>query len=196
MDYKQRIAMYHNKANGAYNNANGGLVRGAQALNPVDRTLSVTLTPISTTISGAARIFGAFVSPDETYNTANNMTVAISESSHIQVKKASEANPFRVKGVLYTVSNALQLAQPIVITKASIAGSSEIATWQPQNYTAPTNYNALQIKTSALQAVIDGYTRFDINFLAGYNASMILTINDKVDQSSLLSNKVPIKSAE
>lgn len=194
--YKQRVNQYYQEANSMYNNANGGMVPKARTLDPVDRTLSVTLTPISITAAAKARIFGYYISPDETYNTANNMTVTISESSHTQVKAASASNPFRVKGILYTVSNALQLAQPIIITKASVAGATDSRTWQPINYTAPTNFNALQIKTAALQAVIDGYTRFDIDFLAGYNATMILTINDKVDTSQLLSNRIPVESAQ
>lgn len=191
--YKNRIAAYHNRGGSDYNNVNGASAR-SQAMNPNDRTLTVNLTPIDSTVVGKARIFGANKGLDEAYNTANNMTVAIPESSHAYVKNQSLGNPFRIKGILYTVSNALQLPQPFVITKETMTGATSVITWQPTKYTAPTNYNDKQIKTSELQVVIDGDTRIDVDFLAGYSANMVLTISDKVDLSQTLSNKVPIKS--
>jgi hypothetical protein len=202
MTYQDKIRKYHRVASGIYRNATGdenlaqvSALNGAQALDLNDRTLTVELAPVVSTIAGKARIFGSNLGTDETYNTANNMTVTIPESSHTVVKNSIFGNPFRIKGILYTVTNLLQLAKPFSIIKQSIAGRSETKTWQPSKYTSPSNYNSLQIKTSEFQVVIDAETRIEIDFLAGYSANMVLTIQDMVDLAQTLSNKTPIKSA-
>lgn len=194
--YRERMKNYRNSVESEYRNANGNMGAAVQALDPTDRTLSITITPIDSTVAGIARIFGYNISPDETYNTANNMTVTVSESSHQEVKRQSSSNPFRIKGITYTVSSVLQLAQTFNIVRKSIAGASDSRVWQPQNYTSPQNYNSLMIKTSALQLVVDGPTYIDINFLAGANATMVLNISEKLDNAQMLSGKSPIKSAQ
>jgi hypothetical protein len=196
MDYFSKIQDYRNRASRSFKNAVGdeqGAV--AQPLDLNDRTLTVEIAPISSTVAGRARIFGSNAGLDETYNTANNMSVTIPESSHNIVKNSILGNPFRIKGILYTVSNLLQLAKPFYIIKQTIAGATSQKTWQPSKYTAPTNYNSLQIKTSEFQAVIDADTRIEIDFLAGYTASMVLSISDMLDMAQALSNRTPIKSA-
>jgi hypothetical protein len=196
MNYFDRIKAYHNRASGAFKNAVGDeQVAVAQPLDLNDRTLTVEIAPISSTVAGRARIFGSNAGLDETYNTANNMSVTVPESSHNFVKNSILGNPFRIKGILYTVSNLLQLAKPFYIIKQTIAGATSQKTWQPSKYTAPTNYNSLQIKTSEFQAVIDADTRIEIDFLAGYTASMVLSISDMLDMAQALSNRTPIKSA-
>jgi hypothetical protein len=188
----RRIEKYHKMA-GSYSNANGGV--RAQAIDPNDRTLTVNIAPIDSTVVGRARIFGGNAGLDETYNTAQNMAVTIPESSHNYVKNNSIGNPFRIKGILYTVSTALQLPQPFEIIKQSMAGASNQRTWQPTKYTAPTNFNDKQIKTSELQLVVDGDTRIEIDFLVGATASAVFTISDKAEVAQILSNRVPVKSA-
>jgi hypothetical protein len=198
MNYKNRLSNYRanqrDAASGDYNNANGNNRRAVGALDPVDRTLSVAIRCIATSASGKARIFGYNISPDESYNTANNTTVTIEESSHEYVKRSSNSSPFRVKGVLYTVSSIAQLSKAITITKQTIAGALDSRKWQPSKYTAPTNFNALQIKTSQLQTVVDGDRRFDVDVLAGATIDMIMEISDKVEIAQALSNKSTIKS--
>ena len=195
--YLDRLSKYRRASSAIYHNANGdgGEAISAQPLDLNDRTLTVAIAPISSTVVGRARIFGANAGLDETYNTANNMTVTVPESSHAIVKTSSIGAPFRIKGVLYTVSNVLQLAKPFNIIKQSIAGATTTKVWQPSKYTSPQNYNNAQIKTSDFQVVIDGDTRIEIDFLAGYNASLILTIVDMLDMGQALSNRTPIKSA-
>jgi hypothetical protein len=198
MNYQDRIKAYHRMASGEFRNAVGdeqpaGSV--AQPLDLNDRTLTVAINPIVSTTAGTARVFGSTLGTDETYNTANNMTVVVPESSHTIVKNSIFGNPFRIKGILYTVSALAQLAKPFNITKQSVAGASNLKVWQPSKYTSPTNYNSLQIKTSEFQVVIDADTRIEIAFLAGATASMILSIADMLDMAQALSNRTPIKSA-
>ena len=82
---------------------------------------------------GAARIFGANQGTDETYNTANNMTVVIPESSHTIVKNSTFGSPFRIKGLIYETSSLAQLAKPFVVVNKSVAGAQNSKTWQPSN---------------------------------------------------------------
>jgi len=198
MTYQEKIRQYHKEASGNYHNAIGDSeqVSGAQPLDLNDRTLTVEINPIVSTLVGIARIFGAALGTDETYNTAQNMTVVIPESSHTYVKNSIFGSPFRIKGILYTVSTLLQLAKPFSIIRQSIAGANFTKTWQPSKYTAPTNYNSLQIKTSEFQVVIDGDTRIEIAFLHGAYASMVLSVSDKLDMAQALSNRTPIQSAK
>jgi hypothetical protein len=196
MNYQDRIAAIRAKASGNFHNAIGDeQVASAQPLDLNDRTLTVELNPIVTTLVGKARIFGAALDVDETYNTANNMTVVIPESSHKVVKNSIFGSPFRIKGILYTVSALLQLSKPFSIIKQSIAGSNYTKTWQPSKYTAPTNYNAVQIKTSEFQVIIDADTRIEVDFLVGAYATMVLSVSDKLDMAQALSNRTPIQSA-
>jgi hypothetical protein len=197
MNHLDKISLYNRAASRAFHNAVGdeAITSVAQALDLNDRTLTVQIAPISSTVAGTARIFGANLDLDETYNTANNMTVTVPESSHKVVKSQSMGNAYRIKGLLYTVSSALQLANPFNIIQQSFAGGYNSRQWQPSKYTSPTNYNALMIKTSDFQVVIDGETRIEIAFLAGATASLVLSIQDKMDLSQALSGRTPLKSA-
>jgi len=193
--YEDRIRDYHNKVSSEFHNAGGRPVTRTQALDNADRTLTIQLNPIVSTIAGKVRIFGANIDVDETYNTANNMTVVIPESSHKQVKNSTFGSPFRIKGLIYEVSSLTQLAKPFVVINRSVAGSSNQKTWQPSNFTDPRNFNSLMIKTSAFQDVIDANKAIEIDFVAGAYGTMILTINDMLDLSQALSGKTPLKGA-
>lgn len=194
--YEDSIRNYHNGVSQKFNNANGRPpARRAQPLDNSDRTLTVALNPIDSTIIGAARVFGFNISPDETYNTANNMTVVIDESSHEIVKRSTAGSPFRIKGLIYETSSLAQLAKPFVVVNRSVAGATTSKTWQPSNFTDPRNFNALMIKTVAFQDVIDPNKSIEIDFVVGANATMILTINDVLDLSQALSGRTPLKAA-
>ena len=194
MRYEDQIRNYHNGVSQEFNNANG-LQRRAQALDNSDRTLTIELAPIVSTVVGAVRIFGANIDVDETYNTSNNMVVTIPESSHKQVKNSTFGSPFRIKGLIYEVSTLSQLAKPFVVVNKSIAGAQNQKTWQPSNFTDPRNFNPKMIKTSAFQDVIDANKAIEIDFVVGATATMILTINDMLDLSQALSGKTPLKAS-
>jgi len=195
MRYEDRIKNYHNGVSENFHNANGQSRQRAQALNNSDRTLTVEINPILSTVAGKVRIFGANLGTDETYNTANNYTVVVPESSHTQVKSSTFGSPFRIKGLIYEVNSLTQLAKPFIVVNRSVAGASDQKTWQPSNFTDPRNYNPLMIKTSAFQDVIDANKAIEIDFVVGGTATMILTINDMLDLSQALSGKTPLKAA-
>ncbi len=194
--YEDRIKNYHNKISSEFNNANGmPSARKAQTLDNSDRTLTVEINPIVSTVAGKVRIFGANLGTDETYNTANNYTVIIPESSHTEVKNSTFGSPFRIKGLIYETSSLAQLAKPFVVVNRSVAGSNNSKTWQPSNFTDPRNFNALMIKTSAFQDVIDANKAIEIDFVVGATATMILTINDMLELAQALSGRTPLKAA-
>lgn len=196
MRYEDSIKQYHHSVSQEFQNAGGRVVsQKAQPLNNSDRTLTVQLALIDTTVVGACRIFGANIDLDETYNTANNMTVTIPESSHKQVKSSTLGSPFRIKGLIYEVSLLAQLAKPFVVVDRSVAGATQQMTWQPSNFTDPRNFNSLMIKTSQFQTVINANMAIEIVFVATATATMILTINEVIELSQALSGKTPIKAA-
>lgn len=196
---KDSIRKYHRNVSGDFRNANGinnrGAARRAAPLDNSDRTLSVVIATINTTVVGNARIFGYNISPDETYNTANNVTVTIDESSHEIVKRSTSGSPFRIKGLIYETGNLPQLAKPFIVYNRSIAGATTSKNWQPSNFTDPRNFNATMIKTVAFQDVINADKAIEIAFVAGGTATMILTINDMLELSNVLSDKTPLKKA-
>ena len=192
--YQQRIAQNYRNANGGryVRNANGAV---AQPLDSIDKRITVKINPIDSTVAGKCRVFGYNISPDETYNTTNNMTVVVPERSHAYIKSYSNANPFRIKGILYTVSAAAQLSNPFVFNYRTIGGSLTQKTWQPEAYDDPMYQKTNQIKTSDLQYVVDGDTDIEIDFDATYYASIVFTIIDKLNSAQLLSGKTPIMSS-
>lgn len=200
MNHESRLQQIQRKIAQNYRNANGRVVRRAsgsqyaQALDPIDRKITVNIAPIDSTVAGACRVFGYFISPDETYNTTNNMTVDIPESSHQFVKRLSAAKPFRIKGVLYTPSVAAQLSNPFVFNFRSGYGAVDQRTWQPASYDDPMYQKTNQIKTSELQYVVDGNTDIEISFNAQATASIVFTVIDVLDHSQLLDGKTPLKS--
>ena len=195
MSYQDRINAYRRKATDEYRNLTGASAE-AQAIDPNDRTLTIEVTPIYNSQPSKARVFGASLGVDESYNTANNASVVVPESSHLEVKQASFGSPFRVKGIIYTVSDVMQLAKPLTLLYKSLAGVEVKKVWQPQNFTDPRNYNDKMIKTAQFQMVVDAFSRIEFELLTGASATMVLTINDMLDASQALSNRSVVKTAE
>jgi len=164
---------------------------GIGILMPEDRTLTIEMYPIDENLPGKVRIFGASIAVDETYNLANNMTVNIPEASHRIVKESTFDRPFRIKGLIYEVSEIGQLDKPLVVVSRNSNGSQMTKAFLPSNFTDPRNFNPSMIKTSAFQGVIDANKAIEIDFIKGASATMILTINDMFDLSHALSNNKP-----
>ena len=192
---KNNVNRYKRDAHAYYNANGGGQGQRMQELDPNDRTMTVSVDPIVNTVIGKARIFGATQGLDETFNASNNVTVAIGESSHNAVKIGSIGNPFRIKGIIYTVSSGsvLQLAKVFTLKYKSLEGLSVDKTWQPQNHTDPQNFNNLMIKTTQYQMVVDAYSFMEVDLIVGASFTMVLTVNDKIDVSQVLSDR-PIMS--
>jgi hypothetical protein len=193
---RRELAKYKMAASSQFHNATGDETGNfAQALDLNDRTLTVNITPVVSTVGGTAIIFGANLYPDEVQNTANNMVVAVNESSHKAAKSYSIGNPWRFKGLLYDVSDVRQFAYPLHIIYQTVTGRKDERQWQPNNKRTPMANIATLIDARDFQCVIDGDTRIEIYFMAGQYGTLTFTINDKLEISQALSNKTPIKSA-
>ena len=72
-------------------------------IDPNDRTLTVVVTNKSGARAEAV-IFGGNAEAAQ----PNGLTVEIEESSHKEVREESKSNPFKIAGMKYSVSNALQ----------------------------------------------------------------------------------------
>jgi hypothetical protein len=194
---RDELAKYKMAASSQFHNAVGDDAGSAvaQPLDLNDRTLTISVTPIVSTVAGTAVIFGANLYPDETQNTANNMTVTVNESSHKAAKSYSVGNPWRFRGLLYDVSDVRQFAYPLHIIYQTVTGQKNEKLWQPNNKRSPMNYINTLIEAKDFQCVIDGDTRIEIYFFAGAYGTLTFNINDKLELSQALSNKTPIKSA-
>ena len=199
--YFDKIRSLNRKASGIYRNATGDEMSAmsqspaAQPIDPNDRTLTINVAPISSTVAADAHIFGYNLENDETYNTANNCTVTIPESSHGYVKRNCVGNPFRVKGLLYTVSAKAQLQQPFYITEGSMAGATNTKVYQIAKFYRPTFFDPLTIWAPDFQMVVNADAYIALHLLAGATADFVLTIQDKVEIGQALSNRTPLKSA-
>ncbi len=192
--YASRVEAYKNKASEEFRNYAGENGNSVGSIDPNDNTITVN---VRCAAAGAAkaRIFGAAKGIDESYNTANNAVVDIPESSHLEVKNGSMANPFRIKGVILTASNAAQLAQPLTLYYTTFGGAEMKKLWQPTKFADPRNNNSLMIKTEAFQMVVDANSRIELDLLDGQNISMVFTIVDQTDMSQALSRRSVVKSA-
>jgi hypothetical protein len=181
------LAKYRQAASSQFHNAVGDESQQfAQALDLNDRTLTVSVAPVVSTVGGTAIIFGSNLYPDETQNTANNMVVTVAESSHGAAKRYSQGSPWRIRGLLYEVSNVLQFSNTIKIINQSVNGV---------NYRTPMAQIATLLQIPDFQTVITGDDRIEILFGAGYTGTLTFTIKDKLEIAQALSSRTPIKSS-
>jgi hypothetical protein len=198
--YLNKIRSLNNKASGmVFRNAIGDEAMtqspAAQPIDPNDRTLTINVAPISSTVAADAHIFGYNLENDESYNTANNATVVIPESSHGYVKRNCVGNPFRVKGLLYTASSKAQLQQPFYVSQGSMAGAINTRVYQPAKFYRPTFFDPLTIWDGTFQMVVNADAYIALHLLAGATADLVLSIQDKVEIGQALSNRTPLQSA-
>jgi Ca2+-binding RTX toxin-like protein len=162
-----------------YARAPMGVERGLESIDPNDRTLTINVYSSTTTVSGAVRIFGYTKAADDSYNTSNNTVVTITESSHLEVKRSTASNPFRIKGIIYESRNTGQLANAFTIYRANPTGMTKSMTWQPRNYVDPMNFQSTLIKTKDFQMIVDtnSYIEFNVNAnVASVDSPLILTL--------------------
>jgi len=191
--YASRVKAYQREASEEFHNYSGNN-DGFGEIDPNDNTITVN---VSCTAAGAAkaRIFGAAKGINETYNDANNATVVVPESSHLEVKNASMANPFRIKGIILNASGSAQLAQPLTLYYTTFGGAEMKKLWQPTKFSDPRNNNSLMIKTEAFQMIVDANSRIELDVLDGQTVTMVFTIIDKTDMSEALNRRSVVKSA-
>jgi hypothetical protein len=183
---------FRNATGNGFNNAAGSL----SLINSNARALTIRITLISSTAAGTAEVFGYNIYPDETTNTANNVTVTITQSSHLRVKRMSENQPFRVKGLKMSVTTAAQFSNPMRIFRSTPLGHNEDLMWNPNDYTDPDNQQTLLIYDRDFQCPIDAYTYWQLAVDAGETIILTTYLDNQVDPSNVLDNKSVIKVSD
>ena len=105
-------------------------------IDPNDRTLTVVVN----NTSGAAAEAVIFGGNAESAQPAG-VTVVVEESSHKEVREESKSNPFKIAGMKYSVSNALQFDNVLRIDRRTASGSKTTRVYQPRNATSPQNFS-------------------------------------------------------
>ena len=119
--YRDRILAGEAK----FRNATG--VARVEELDPNDRTYTFVIVNADTAASKTARLFGAAIDLDDTYNSGEGITVTVKESSHRQAK-TDALNGFRLQGITIIAESTAQLSNPLsIIEKRYLSHSSFIA---------------------------------------------------------------------
>lgn len=179
-----------------YRNADRGQARPVvEALDPNDRTLTFVIVNTNTAVTGIARLFAANRDLDETYNTAQGITVNVLESSHKEIKTKSLSGGFRIQGIQIVVTTSLQLSNPLTIIDRSATGSTHSRTWQPENYKDPRNFDSLMIKTQNFSMLIDGEASIELTLRASEEVRIITHIKDLVKPINTIKDRAVVESA-
>lgn len=150
-------------------------------IDPNDRTLTVRVTNTSADAAEAI-VFGG----NEEAAQPAGVTVTVEESSHKEVREESKANPFKISGMKYSVSNPLQFDNVLKLTKRTAAGSNTIRVYQPRNATSPQNFTQQLIDDDNFELDVTGQDslRFLIN--AGTTSTFTFTIKARTNMGNLL----------
>ena len=143
-----------------YMNAVGG---GAESLDPNDRTLTVSVVNATASAVSDVVIFGAVKDLTDA-NLNANITITVSESSHLKVKTELLQNPFRILGVKYSVTTTAQFSNTLTLTEETSTGGLISRIWQPLNYRSAQNNLLIPINAPAFELLVTAntYIKFDI----------------------------------
>lgn len=175
--YRDRIAMLRRGAEAKFRNFEGiqygrrfnnaaGVARSAQTeiLDPNDRTWTIAVANASTA-SKTATIFGANYDLTDA-NLDSNITITVSESTHLQVKTELLSQPVRILGMKMTVSSsATQFSNVLSIYDQKSTGALEKRLFQPLNYRSAQNYLTTQIDVPSFELLLSAstYIQFTVN---------------------------------
>jgi intracellular septation protein A len=147
-----------------YNNAAGAGKMNTEILDPNDRTWTIAVANAATT-SKTATIFGANYDLTDT-NLDGNITITVSESTHLQVKTELLSQPVRILGMKMTVSSsATQFSNVLSIYDQKSTGALEKRLFQPLNYRSAQNYLTTQIDVPSFELLLSAstYIQFTVN---------------------------------
>ena len=161
-------------------------------IDPNDRTLTVVVK----NTSGAAAEAVIFGGNAEKAQPAG-VTVEIEESSHKEVREESKSNPFKIAGMKYSVSNALQFDNVLRIDRRTASGSKTTRVYQPRNATSPQNFNQTLIDDDNFEMDVTGQDSLNVVIQDGVTAVFTFTIKARANLGNLLkgSNVAELSSA-
>ncbi len=153
-----------------------------------DKFYTITITNTLTT-GGAitAIVFGANQYGITADQANANVTVTVAESSHIQARASSLAQPFWVNGLRYSTTTTSQLnSQVMTIQYKSASGDLVSKIFRPLVYkTASQNQNT-QIDAPGYKFPVDGNTQLQLPVIAAEQVVLILQIGGKFDASKAI----------
>lgn len=150
-------------------------------INPNDRTLTISVNNTSAEPAQAI-LFGANAEEAQ----PNGVTVVVEESSHKEVREESKAHPFKISGMKYSVSSALQFDNVLRIQRRTASGTQTNRVYQPRNATSPQNFNNTLIDDDNFEMDVTGQDalRFTIN--ANSSAVFTFTVKARANLGNLL----------
>lgn len=203
MNYRNRIAGLQREAEARYRNfegvtypkryrtANGDPaaagVATSEVLDPNDRTWTVAVANASTA-SKTATIFGAAYDLTDASLDAN-ITITVSESTHLRLKTELLTQAVRILGMKMTVSSsATQFSNVLSIYDLKSTGAEEKRLFQPLNYRSAQNQINTQIDAPSFELLLTPtvYIQFTVN--GSETVTFTFTIVEKVLLHNLLRN--------
>jgi len=150
-------------------------------IDPNDRTLTVVVR----NTSGEAAEAVVFGGNEEAAQPAG-VTVEVEESSHKEVREESKANPFKISGMKYSVSNPLQFDNVLRLTKRTAAGSNTVRVYQPRNATSPQNFTQQLIDDDNFELNVTGQDSLRVTINPDTTAVFTFTIKARANMGNLL----------
>jgi hypothetical protein len=203
MNYRNRIAGLQREAEANFRNAGGftginyprnfrnagGQMAPAasEVLDTNDRTWTMTVVNAATTAK-TAMLFGSTKDLTDATNTTNQITVTVSESSHLQVKTCLLTEPVRILGLRYTVTTAAQFSNVLSLIDEKTTGAYEKRLFQPLNYRSNQQYIATQIDAMSFELLLTPTTYITFTMNGSETVTFTFTIVEKAQLHNVLRN--------
>lgn len=187
MNYRNRIANMQKQAENDFNsfigydpdkhymNAVGG---GAEVLDPNDRTLTITVVNASASAITGVVIFGS-VNDLTDANLNANITITVSESSHLKLKTELLQNPIRILGLKYSVTTTAQFSNTWTLTEEMSTGGLISRIFQPLNYRSAQNNISTQIDAPSFELLVTANTYFSLTIAGSETVTFTFTLVEK-----------------
>jgi len=159
-----------------------------EELDPNDRTLTITVSNANTATAKTATIFGSVKDLTDA-NLDSDLTISVAESSHLEVKTELLQNVFRIKGLKYSVENAVQFSNPISIKEKASTGGESTRIWQPLNYRSAQNNLIGQIDAPDFELLVSGKTWLEVSVRPSETITFTFTLSEKAELKNVLKGR-------
>ena len=200
MNYRDRIRLLQRGAETNYRNFEGvtysrpyhnanGAVQGAasETLDPNDRTWTVVITNASSAASKTATVFGAEKDLTDA-NLDGNVTITVSESTHLRLKTSLLFQSVRILGMKMTVTAASQFSNVISFYDEQSTGALDKRLFAPLTYRAAQNTLTTQIDAPSFELLLKPTTYMQFTINASETVTFVFNIVEKVLLANLLRN--------
>ena len=192
MNYEDRIKGYEREAEDNFSNyVSGGVAdewtnfNGVEELDPNDKTLTVKVVNASTSAAATATIFGSVFDLTDA-NLSSNITITVSESSHLKVKTELLLNPFRIVGLKYVVTTVAQLSNVLSLFEEKSTGGLIKRLWQPLNFRSAQNEITTQIDAPSFELLVTANTYIQLSLAASETVTFTFSLGERADLKNVL----------